>query len=318
MTYKITLEEHQATIRSLPVAACLVDKQLIYLSVSDRYADLFGATVDQLIGRSMVGIVPDSVISGFQGDFEALENGLETATDELVIDGRMYLATIHPLRHETGAMIATFVTLTDISAFKRRIADLSGKFEKLQSFTSKLQELAETDALTSLPNRRGMERFVCTEMRRCRREEKPLSVALIDIDYFKQFNDRFGHLAGDCALNLVGKVIQQSIRRPGDCVARYGGEEFIVILPDTNLAGAQHVCDTIQRAISARAITYESHPCEKLTVSIGIAGVSRIPRDIDLTVLRETLLREADLALYDAKGAGRNNVRVWQKQIGAA
>ncbi|NKC05411.1 GGDEF domain-containing protein [Ochrobactrum haematophilum] len=104
----------------------------------------------------------------------------------------------------------------------------------------------------------------------------------------------------------------------GDCVARYGGEEFIVILPDTNLAGAQHVCDTIQRAISARAITYESRPCEKLTVSIGIAGVSRIALDTDLTVLRETLLREADLALYDAKGAGRNNVRVWQKQIGAA
>ncbi|NKC05413.1 PAS domain-containing protein [Ochrobactrum haematophilum] len=172
MTYKITLEEHQATIRSLPVAACLVDKQLIYLSVSDRYADLFGATVDQLIGRSMVGIVPDSVISGFQGDFEALENGLETATDELVIDGRMYLATIHPLRHETGAMIATFVTLTDISPFKRRIEDLSGKFERLQSFTSKLQELAGTDELTSLPNRRGMERFVYTEMRRCRREQK--------------------------------------------------------------------------------------------------------------------------------------------------
>ena len=317
MTVQITLEEHKATIRTMPVAACLVDREFQYLSASDRYADLFGTSVDHLIGRSLVGIVPESVLSRFQSDFEAFDNGLETVTDELVIDGEMFLATIHPIRSDSGATIATFVTLTDISPFKRRIADLSGKYEKLQSFNTKLQELAETDALTGLANRRGMERFVCTEMRRCRREERPLSVALIDIDYFKHFNDRFGHLAGDCALHQVGGVIQQSIRRPGDCVARFGGEEFIVILPDTDLAGAQHVCATIQRAISARAITYESRPCENLTVSIGISGTSKIARDLDLTVFREALFRAADLALYDAKGAGRNSIRIWQKQIGA-
>lgn len=90
-----------------------------------------------------------------------------------------------------------------------------------------------------------------------------------------------------------------------------------MILPDTDLAGAQHVCATIQRAISARAITYESRPCENLTVSIGISGTSKIARDLDLTVFRETLFRAADLALYDAKGAGRNSIRIWQKQIGA-
>lgn len=318
MKNNLTVDDHKAIIWSLPVAACLVDRNHNYLSVSENYAGLFGFTQDQLIGRYMGDIVTSNVIAKVDADYADFDKGITIATDEFVLNDRIFLVTIHPLKRCDNAVIASFVTLTDISPFQKKIVDLSGRYEKLQSFNAQLQQIAETDALTGLPNRWGMERFVSTEMRRCRREERPLSLALIDIDYFKHFNDRFGHLAGDCALRQVGEVIQQSIRRPGDCVARFGGEEFIVILPDTDLAGAQHVCATIQRAISARAITYDSRPCENLTVSIGISGTSKIARDLDLTVFRDALFRAADLALYDAKGAGRNSVRIWQKPIGAA
>lgn len=316
MADHITLEEHKTIIRSLPVPACLVDRQHHYLSVSKSYAGLFGAAPGDLIGRSMVGIVPDKVIAKVDSDYTAFDNGEATATDEFVINGRIFLVTIHPLRHADTTVIASFVTLTDISPFQKKITDLSGQNEKLLSFNARLQHIAETDPLTGLANRRGMNRFICAEMRRCRREEKPLSLALIDIDYFKHFNDQFGHLAGDSALIQVGAVLQRAVRRPGDYVARYGGEEFIVILPDTDVTGARHVCANIQQAISSHAIMHETLTCQHLTVSIGIAGIAKIGRDIDLDDLREDLLQAADLALYDAKGAGRNSVRVWPDEIG--
>ena len=159
MKNRLTVKDHKAIIRSLPVAACLVDRNHNYLSVSESYAGLFGFTQDQLIGRCMSDIVTSNVIAKVDSDYAEFDNGIEIATDEFVINDRVFLVTIHPLRQSDNAVIASFVTLTDISPFQKKIVDLSGRYEKLQSFNAQLQQIAETDQLTGLANRRGMERF---------------------------------------------------------------------------------------------------------------------------------------------------------------
>jgi diguanylate cyclase (GGDEF)-like protein len=160
----------------------------------------------------------------------------------------------------------------------------------------KLEELATTDALTGLKNRRKFDAAINTEWRRSARQKTPLALLMIDADHFKSYNDRFGHQAGDEVLVGIAICISDSVRRAGDCAARYGGEEFAVLLPGLSAAQAIGVAETIrlkvQRWSGDAAIT---------TVSIGVA--SRLP---DTATDWNKLLTAADKALYAAKASGRN------------
>jgi diguanylate cyclase (GGDEF)-like protein len=160
-----------------------------------------------------------------------------------------------------------------------------------------------------------LEKFFEREIRRCRRELHPIAVAIIDVDCFKPYNDRYGHVAGDESLKAVAGVLETAVRRPGDCAARYGGDEFVVVLPNTTLAGAEHVGQVIQRAVANLAISHADGPYARLTVSIGIAGLTVIPRDIPPTAIRDCLMRSADKALYAVKDAGRNGLVVWTDEL---
>ena len=166
-----------------------------------------------------------------------------------------------------------------------------------------LEHMAVTDALTQIPNRRAFDMALDTEMRRAAREKTELSVLVIDLDFFKQVNDTFGHSAGDAMLRSVGRQVTRAIRRPGDFAARLGGEEFVVILPSTGPAGATFMAERIRKAIAATHVATEDGRRVNATASIGVAS-SRIESS-DPT---DRLLREADGALYKAKGGGRNRV----------
>jgi diguanylate cyclase (GGDEF)-like protein len=166
-----------------------------------------------------------------------------------------------------------------------------------------LEGEAHTDILTGLPNRRRFDEEFARAFGSAIRRSSPMGVALIDIDRFKNYNDSFGHQAGDQALSSIAQSIAESVERSGDFAARYGGEEFVVILEDTTLAGAAGVGERIRNAVLDTAIRAPGGGI--LSVSVGVAA--RLPGSTG-----EALLRQADAALYDAKNAGRNRVSSWR------
>ncbi|WP_321530312.1 diguanylate cyclase [uncultured Desulfuromonas sp.] len=167
-----------------------------------------------------------------------------------------------------------------------------------------LEELANIDALTSIANRRKYEEVFEMEWRIALRSGKSLSVVMVDIDCFKQFNDLYGHAAGDAALKQVARTLSANLKRPGDFVARYGGEEFVVLLPDTGLDGSLHIMQTCRQAIEALRIEHgNSNAAPVLTISAG--AYTLVPKEQDD---RQAVLKRADDMLYRAKQQGKNTI----------
>jgi two-component system chemotaxis family response regulator WspR len=171
-----------------------------------------------------------------------------------------------------------------------------------------LKRISVTDGLTKIFNRRYFDETLAKEFQRARREQTPLSLVMLDVDHFKQFNDCYGHQNGDDCLVMVASALQSSIRRPADIAARYGGEEFIAILPNTDCKGALAVAEKIRRTIIAMNVAHEqSSVADCVTVSLGASTL--IPTRDSQT---ESLLRCADQGLYQAKEKGRNQVIINQ------
>jgi diguanylate cyclase (GGDEF)-like protein len=183
--------------------------------------------------------------------------------------------------------------------------------ERLREAQRKLEEQSVTDALTGLKNRRFFDERLHEEFRRAQRYGDTLSLIMIDLDHFKDVNDRHGHQAGDAVLRDAGALIRASIRDPDIC-ARYGGEEFAVILPKTHMAGALAVAERIWKELGAKEYVVGTNGAPKainVTASIGIAFYPS--KDISSG---ELLVRFADQALYNAKRGGRNSICLYQAQ----
>lgn len=175
---------------------------------------------------------------------------------------------------------------------------------ELEKANIELERIAQVDGLTGIANRRHFDEILELEWKKMERENKPLSLLLLDIDYFKFYNDTYGHLQGDSCLKAVAKEIAAQVKRPSDFVARYGGEEFAIILPDTDITGAADVGENIRSAIVALCIEHvTSDVSSYVTTSLGLATI---------TPQTETnpniLIAQADTALYKAKKNGRNRL----------
>ena len=166
-----------------------------------------------------------------------------------------------------------------------------------------LAQQAHLDCLTSLYNRRGFDAAAEKEWRRALRSKSSLAMMMIDVDMFKAYNDRYGHLAGDACLTSVAHALSDALRRPGDVVSRYGGEEFACIVSDADLGAATSLAEQTRRRVEGLKISHAGSPRGVVTVSLGIAAC--VP-SADRT-WRE-LLNAADTRLYEAKAAGRNSV----------
>jgi len=175
--------------------------------------------------------------------------------------------------------------------------------ERLQYLGRRLQQLSTTDGLTGIANRRHAEEQLLDEWRRCARSELPLAVMMVDVDYFKKFNDAYGHQQGDQCLRRIAETMDGFCRRPGDLCARYGGEEFVMLLPEMTIERAEAMAQEVCAAIEHLAIEHNQSPHGVATVSIGVAAV--VPAG---QANYEELLREADMGLYEAKERGRNQV----------
>jgi diguanylate cyclase (GGDEF)-like protein len=167
-----------------------------------------------------------------------------------------------------------------------------------------LRKLVFLDGLTGVFNRRYFDQQISTEWARAARNNKPLSLILLDVDFFKLYNDRYGHQAGDDALRLVAHTLKSSLRRPADLVARYGGEEFACVLPETSHEDAQVIAEELERQIRTLGIPHQSSTVDTvITISVGLA--TRVGNtDDDVT----SLIGLADKLLYQAKHTGRGQV----------
>jgi diguanylate cyclase (GGDEF)-like protein len=170
-----------------------------------------------------------------------------------------------------------------------------------------LNRLVNLDGLTQVPNRRCFDEFLQQQWESHAQSHKSLSLILLDVDYFKQYNDRYGHLAGDDCLKQVAQAIGTTLKRPKDFVGRYGGEEFAIVLPGSDEGGAVCIAEFIQTTIAALRIPHErSQISDRLTLSLGVA--SGIPQPDDSP---QTLILAADRALYEAKANGRNRIATY-------
>ncbi|OHV15820.1 hypothetical protein BK022_16290 [Methylorubrum extorquens] len=200
------------------------------------------------------------------------------------------------------SLCTTTIVLTTL--FRRELTRRKAAQRATAALNAELQQLASTDALTGLGNRRRFDEVLERECLRATRTGKALSLLILDADHFKGFNDRYGHQQGDEALRLIARSAQGSIHAYSDTAYRIGGEEFAVILPDTEEPSAEAVANRIRQAVLVQAVPHASNPHGLVTVSCGVAVTSTIRNCSPVT-----LIAAADAALYDAKRRGRNQVR---------
>lgn len=183
--------------------------------------------------------------------------------------------------------------------------EVAARTAELELANSELAKRSNTDGLTGVANRRHFDETLAQEVARARRLKEPVALIMLDVDHFKKFNDRYGHLAGDSCLIRVAGVIDASVRRPGDLTARYGGEEFAIVAASCDGEDALTLAETLRGRIEQLAITHAASPAGVVTASLGVAVL--VPDDSNGAA---RLIAMADKALYRAKGNGRNRVEL--------
>ena len=208
-----------------------------------------------------------------------------------------------------GAALLAIVALLALRYYRRLTRQLARSNQQirtqqhaLQAANAQLERVSQTDALTHLANRRRYDQVLAQEYARCQRSGSPLSLLMLDLDFFKAVNDHYGHATGDDYLCAVAQVLQQHAARASDLAARYGGEEFVCLLPDTPLAQAVQIAEAIRAAVAALGLAHAQSPYGHVTASIGVATLG--PQ----TTSAQALQAQADAQLYLAKTRGRNQV----------
>jgi len=216
------------------------------------------------------------------------------------------------LTHENQQLIASLSSKNQaLLEMNRELeAKIHERTHELAEANARLAQLAVTDGLTGLYNHRHLHERLTLEVERSQRSGLPLSLLMLDVDHFKQFNDSFGHPAGDEVLRQLARVLTDT-RRANDVVARYGGEEFAVILVDTAKFTAAKVAERVRERVVAHDFSDAAQKAGKISVSIGVATFNEDGTDA------EALVRSADTALYAAKRAGRNRVVLYTEALGA-
>ena len=204
---------------------------------------------------------------------------------------------VHVVRNAAGEVEALVGFMFDISERKKTE-------EKLLVLQQELEALSFKDGLTGIANRRQFDASLEREWAQASRDHTPLSLLMLDVDLFKQYNDLYGHLQGDTCLVTIAQALGQAAVRPRDVVARFGGEEFVILLPETDAQGAREVAERCQRLIAQQALEHKLSPHgQRVTLSIGVG--TAIP---DAAAQHSALLQAVDRQLYAAKQQGRNRI----------
>jgi len=278
---------------------CRIGHDLMPLYVSPSVEPALGRTPEEMIragpafihpdDRALVAAVHDRLLSGEKDSAKVSFRLLKRDGRPVWVEANASVA-----RDANGQPGDIVIVMRDISERKR--------------LEDELRALSLTDGLTGLANRRAFDDILEREWQRTVRVGSEMSLLLLDIDHFKQFNDQFGHQAGDDCLRVVAAAVKAALRRPGDMAARYGGEEIAIVLPDTKTEAALAVAESIRVRVEALNVHHggNSHAAHTMTVSIGVA--TAFGREGATTKMPHGLLLAADGALYKAKQNGRNRV----------
>ncbi len=278
-------------------------------SLNERWANIIGYTLEELSPVSIETWMEYAHPDDLEESNRLLKEHWAGKTEHYIFESRM--------KHKNGQWIWVFDTGQVIEwesdgVPKRMIGthlDITDKKEsiaKLDEMNKKLKALSYLDSLTKIPNRRAYEEKLVSEVAAAKRSNNPLSLLMIDIDYFKDYNDNYGHEKGDDALYRIAQAIKDVLPRKTDFIARYGGEEIVAILPYTALDGAVLTAKNILRRVIDENIEHSYSKFKAiLTVSIGVSST-----DIKF----DKLLEHADTALYEAKNNGRNRYEIYTKK----
>ncbi|MBF0583277.1 MAG: diguanylate cyclase [Magnetococcales bacterium] len=243
------------------------------------------------------------------GHMEGLSEWQATLMDGVLLTGILSPVLYHflfkPLKIHMQEQETSRKTLQAVmDELNRKNKELDSKNAKLVELNKTLTDMVTIDGLTGIPNRRRFDEYLIQEWNRALRDKTPLSLIVIDIDFFKQYNDNYGHTAGDKCLKKVARALADTMVRSIDLVARYGGEEFICILPNTDAAGLVRVGNNLRDSINALAIPHAySKVASHITISLG--GDTLVP---SLEMVPFLLVGQADARLYRAKETGRNRL----------
>jgi diguanylate cyclase (GGDEF)-like protein/PAS domain S-box-containing protein len=303
-------EVYRVAMENSPCATVVVDTNGIITMVNSETERLFGYGKGALIGRSVETLVPENLRADhsthrteFSEDPGARPMGQQRDLVAQRQDGSLFPVEVglSPIRTPDGLFIVT--AIVHLSERKRAEQRISEQAEMLEIANVKLLEMATTDSLTSLWNRRAFLDQLGIQLGQTVRSARPMSVLILDVDQFKPYNDRYGHLAGDEILKGVADVLRTKARQ-SDYVARIGGEEFGVILPETNSGGYVMLAERFRSAIEI-----VHWPRRAITASIGATTVEftqTVPRPQSPEF--SSVLSAADRALYHSKENGRNRV----------
>jgi diguanylate cyclase (GGDEF)-like protein len=221
---------------------------------------------------------------------------LDASLEHRILMLQMFLAT---------AVLSVSVVGVVLAALLRASRDVRESEARYRTLAASLEMLAAIDPLTQVANRRRFDEALDTEWHRALRGRTPLSLILFDADFFKAYNDHYGHVAGDECLRRIASTMTAVARRPADLVARFGGEEFGLILPDTDATGAYVLAENLRQHVEKLGFCHAASPAGQVTISGGCATLTPMAGEAALE-----LLNCADEALYEAKRQGRNRVEV--------
>ncbi len=248
-------------------------------------------------------VFPDIWIS-LSADFECADQDLPLIPRDVQVDDRIYLFMpfkIANLEHNTVGLSLALVDVTE----RREIE------EKLKQANQQLEIYAQRDYLTGTYNRRYTDQILYDGLLSALNTEQDLSICLLDIDFFKNYNDSLGHLAGDVCLKKIADILLQAVDGTHAMVSRWGGEEFLIVCPNTSTQSAFQLVQKIQNDIVRKHIEHTSSPLGLVTISAGISTTSLFAlqqRELDMHIYAQDLMRQADQALYRAKNNGRNQI----------
>ncbi len=298
-----TESQYQMIVETASEGIMMLDRNFTLTYVNQRLADILGYSREEMTGTLFYNYFHTEQIHQFKEQTCKSKLGQDAVYEQCLKkkDGSTHwmLISAKSIADGNGKFSGSFAMLTDIN-------DRKNFEDKLQDLNTKLAETSITDSLTGLYNRRHLDDRLKTEYNRLSRNNLYISIMLIDIDYFKKYNDYYGHVAGDECLKKVSRIIVDCFFRPSDLVVRFGGEEFLCVLPETDASGALHIAEKIRTMIIKANIEHnKSEICNILTVSTGIYSVVCSP-----STEPSSCILAADKALYAAKSNGRNRIEV--------
>jgi len=302
-------------VNSIGLGLVVVDSELNILLWNDWMRRHSRIESEQVLGKNIIALFGEQLTPGFLRTLHnAIGYGLPAMMSSALHRSPLPLFLEHD-KSETPLRMHQSIVMTPLQACEGKAASCliqisdsstSVKREKmLISHSDALKREAITDGLTGIYNRRFFDESYALALRAAKRNRSSLSLFMIDIDYFKQYNDHYGHVEGDKALQLVANTLRAQMRRPTDICARYGGEEFVMLIPGFTEEQAERFAERLRTSVNDLAIAHaKSSVQEHMTISVGVCTMTP-----DQGSEGKTLLRIADSALYRAKKHGRNRIQ---------